>query len=206
MPISPPRCAIFAGMDAINEKTGTTPRPGFPGAPVQRIVLHPLARARAPIQPVAASKASQVQASDAEVFDNLPVTEQKALSEAGHVKDGRRWRVPKAVRLELFLYRIAHGATDAEAAAAAGYPPAAVLEWMRDSVFVERYNAAKASGYSVEALLEAAMQKALAGSDKMLEFLLCNLMPDRFRKTDRAEVQVQINLAERITNARRRAR
>ena len=43
-----------------------------------------------------------------------------------------------------------------------------------------------------------------SGSDRLLEFLLCNLAPDQFKRNADVKVDVGVNVAERLQAGRKR--
>jgi hypothetical protein len=110
----------------------------------------------------------------------------------------------KETRMREFLALVGAGYTDQDAAAAVGYSRWAPIQWKRSQPgFVDAYNRAK--HVNVDALITEAKRRALRGSDRLLEFLLCNLAPDQFKRTDNQRVDVNVNLADRLTAGRRRA-
>ena len=86
-------------------------------------------------------------------------------------------------RQEAFLELIKdYGTTDTAAAEAVGTSRWSSCRWKKDPVFKARYDAARAIG--IEVLVREAERRALNGSDRLLEFLLCNYAPDRFQKRE----------------------
>ena len=118
---------------------------------------------------------------------------------------GERVRVDQNLeRMREFLALVGAGYTDHEAATAVGYSRWAPVHWKRSQPgFMEAYNHAK--HVNVDALITEAKRRALRGSDRLLEFLLCNLASEQFKRTDSQRVDVNVNLAERLTAGRRRA-
>ncbi len=109
----------------------------------------------------------------------------------------------KETRMREFLALIGTGYTDQDAAAAVGYSRWAPISWKRRYPgFVDAYH--RATHVNVDALIKEAKRRALRGSDRLLEFLLCNLAPEQFKRTDTAKVDVNVNLAERINAGRKR--
>ncbi len=110
----------------------------------------------------------------------------------------------KETRMREFLALVGAGYTDHEAATAVGYSRWAPVHWKRSQPgFMEAYNHAK--HVNVDALITEAKRRALRGSDRLLEFLLCNLASEQFKRTDSQRVDVNVNLADRLTAGRRRA-
>lgn len=110
----------------------------------------------------------------------------------------------KETRMREFLALVGAGYTDQDAAAAVGYSRWAPINWKRVYPgFVDAYQRAK--HVNVDALIVEAKRRALRGSDRLLEFLLCNLAPEQFKRTDAAKIDVNVNLAERINAGRKRA-
>lgn len=113
--------------------------------------------------------------------------------------------VPSAVlRQREFLKCIEAGAKDIEAAAAVGVSRWMAWRWKKsDPEFLKAYEAAKV--VHVDQLVKEAKRRALHGSDRLLEFLLCNLAPDQFKKAPDTKVDVNIsNVAERLQAGRKR--
>lgn len=109
----------------------------------------------------------------------------------------------KETRMREFLALVGAGYTDHEAATAVGYSRWAPVHWKRSQPgFMEAYNHAK--HVNVDALITEAKRRALRGSDRLLEFLLCNLASEQFKRTDSQRVDVNVNLADRLTAGRRR--
>jgi hypothetical protein len=91
--------------------------------------------------------------------------------------------IPLTERQETFLGLIQdHGTTDTAAAEAAGVSRFSACRWKKDPDFKARYDAARKIG--IEHLVKEAERRALNGSDRLLEFLLCNYAPDRFQKRE----------------------
>lgn len=72
-----------------------------------------------------------------------------------------------------------------------------------DEAFKARYK--KAKEIIVDHLIQEAKRRAMNGSDRLLEFMLCNLAPDQFSKREKLEVDAQVNVAEILAKARKRA-
>lgn len=110
----------------------------------------------------------------------------------------------KETRMREFLALIGAGYTDQDAARAVGYSRWAPINWKRVYPgFVDAYNRAK--HVNVNALIDEAKRRALRGSDRLLEFLLCNLAPEQFKRQPDTKVDVNVNLADRIAAGRKRA-
>lgn len=107
-------------------------------------------------------------------------------------------------RQELFLELIADsGIRDSDAAAAIGMSRWAPARWRRDDpFFAERYKVARQ--IRIDHLVKEAERRAINGSDRLLEFLLCNYAPDRFSNKQKLEHTGELALAERLTRGRGR--
>jgi len=106
-------------------------------------------------------------------------------------------------RQSAFLELIeAHGIADADAALAVGVHRITVWRWKQEPDFAGRYRAARQ--VRVDHLVREAERRAMAGSDRMLEFLLCNYAPDRFSNKQKVEHSGDITIAERLARARKR--
>lgn len=104
---------------------------------------------------------------------------------------------------EEFLVLIAeYGTTDMAAAAAVGRSRWSPIEWKKDPAFLARYKAAKKIG--LEPLVREAERRAMNGSDRLLEFLLCNYAPERFSNKHKVELAGELGIAERLARARKR--
>lgn len=110
----------------------------------------------------------------------------------------------KAMRMKEFLQLVKEGCTDQEAAQAVGYSRWAPISWKRlYPGFVKAYHEAKTA--RVEDLIAEAKRRAMRNSDRLLEFLLCNLAPEQFKKAPDTKVDVNIsNVAERLQAGRKR--
>lgn len=92
----------------------------------------------------------------------------------------------KEERQEAFLAFIAENAgTDGNAAQAVGLTHWAIILWKRDPEFKKRY--LEARKISIEHLVKEAERRAMNGSDRLLEFLLCNYAPEKFTKREKVE-------------------
>lgn len=110
----------------------------------------------------------------------------------------------KETRMREFLALVGAGYTDQDAAKAVGYSRWAPIHWKRRYPgFIDAYDRAK--HINVDALIVEAKRRALRGSDRLLEFLLCNLAPEQFKRQPDAKLDVNVNLADRITAGRKRA-
>lgn len=109
----------------------------------------------------------------------------------------------KETRMREFLALVGAGYTDQDAAHAVGYSRWAPINWKKVYPgFIDAYNRAK--HVNVDALIVEAKRRALRGSDRLLEFLLCNLAPDQFKRNADVKVDVGVNLAERLQAGRKR--
>jgi transposase-like protein len=74
------------------------------------------------------------------------------------------------------------GASDSDVARAARIDRSTLYRWKQDPAFLGLYKAARQVG--IEQLVAEAERRAMRGSDRLLEFLLCNYAPDRFQKRE----------------------
>lgn len=89
-------------------------------------------------------------------------------------------------RQEAFLSLIEeHGVADREAAEIIGVSRWAVWRWKKDPDFSPRYKEARK--VRLEHLVKEAERRAMNGSDRLLEFLLCNYAPDKFSNKQKVE-------------------
>lgn len=89
-------------------------------------------------------------------------------------------------RKEAVLQLVGAGMNDSEAARAIGIGRWSIWRWKKeDATFLAAYKAAKR--ITVDKLVAEAERRALRGSDRLIEFLLCNYAPDKFRKTQHVE-------------------
>jgi len=96
-------------------------------------------------------------------------------------------------RQEAFLELIEAGARDPLAAEGAGVHRVTAYRWKRhDPEFKARYDAARE--VRLEHLVKEAERRAMNGSDKLLEFLLCNYAPDRFSNKQKVETTGAMSL------------
>lgn len=96
-------------------------------------------------------------------------------------------------RQEAFLGLIeAHGIADRDAAEIIGVSRWAIWRWKKDPDFAPRYKAARE--VRLEHLVKEAERRAMNGSDKLLEFLLCNYAPDRFSNKQKVEASGSLSL------------
>ncbi len=105
-------------------------------------------------------------------------------------------------RQEIFLGYIEGGARYYEAAAEAGVHRTTAWRWKADPDFIKRYRAARKC--SVARLKEEAARRAMAGSDRLLIFLLCSYAPEEFQERQVLDHRGKLDLAETITTARKR--
>lgn len=83
-------------------------------------------------------------------------------------------------RIEEFLRLLSAGCTVRQAAAGVALDWSAMYRRRRkDAEFAKRW--ADAQRVSVEALIAEAERRAMAGSDRLLMFMLTNLAPERFK-------------------------
>lgn len=96
-------------------------------------------------------------------------------------------------RQEAFLDLIeAHGIADTAATDIIGVSRWTVWRWKKDPDFAPRYKAARE--VRLEHLVKEAERRAMNGSDKLLEFLLCNYAPDRFSNKQKVEASGNLSL------------
>lgn len=109
----------------------------------------------------------------------------------------------KETRMREFLALVGAGYTDQDAAHAVGYSRWVSYRWKKEYPgFLDAYDRAK--HINVDALIIEAKRRALRGSDRLLEFLLCNLAPEQFKRQPDVKVDVGVNLAERLAAGRKR--
>jgi hypothetical protein len=106
-------------------------------------------------------------------------------------------------RQEAFLALIEEsGIRDSDGAVLVGVSRWAVWRWKKDPEFALRYQAARQ--VRLEHLIKEAERRAMNGSDKMLEFLLCNYAPDKFSNKQKLEHSGEVSIADRLARARQR--
>lgn len=107
-------------------------------------------------------------------------------------------------RQEAFLELVeASGARDCDVAEAVGLNRWTVWHWKKTNPeFWARYKASRK--ISLEHLVREAERRAINGSDRLLEFLLCNYAPEKFSNRQKLEHSVGDDLVERLAAARRR--
>lgn len=89
-------------------------------------------------------------------------------------------------RQDAILALVEAGCNDSEACRALGINRFTIWRWKRDYPdFLSRYK--KAKSVTLGKLVAEAERRAMRGSDKLLEFLLCNYAPDQFRRTQHIE-------------------
>jgi hypothetical protein len=95
---------------------------------------------------------------------------------------------PEADRKALFLDMIrATGCTDVDAATIAGVSRWTAWRWKKnDPEFAKQYDDMRKIG--VEHLVKEAERRAMHGSDRLLEFLLCNYAPERFKRKETVDL------------------
>ena len=74
--------------------------------------------------------------------------------------------------------------------------------WRADPAFMKRYEAARRA--SVAKLKREAERRAMAGSDRLLIFLLCAYAPDEFQERQVLDHRGRLDLANTIAQARKR--
>ncbi len=106
-------------------------------------------------------------------------------------------------RQEAFLHLIeTHGIADKDAYEILGVTRWTLWRWKKDAEFLARYEEARKIG--MPHLEAEAKRRAMNGSDRLLEFLLCNYDPARFSNKQKLEVHGEVTLAERLARARKR--
>ena len=105
-------------------------------------------------------------------------------------------------RQEIFLAFVEGGARYAEAAAETGVHRVTAWRWRADPAFIKRYEAARKA--SVSRLKREAERRAMAGSDRLLIFLLCAYAPDEFQERQVLDHRGKLDLASTIAQARKR--
>ncbi len=106
-------------------------------------------------------------------------------------------------RKALVLACIEGGARYNEAAELIGVSRVTAWRWKRDDAeFVRRYRAART--ISVAKLKREAERRAMAGSDRLLIFLLCNYAPEEFQERQTLDHRGKLDLAQTIAQARKR--
>lgn len=96
-------------------------------------------------------------------------------------------------RQEAFLDLLnEHGLNDRDAAEIVGVSRWTVWRWKKEPDFAPRYKAARQ--VRLDHLIKEAERRAMNGSDKLLEFLLCNYAPDQFSNKQKVEHQGGFNL------------
>lgn len=93
-------------------------------------------------------------------------------------------------RQRIFLEGIASGLNYGEASAMAEVDRVTTWRWRQDPAFMARVKEARE--VSIDMLVKEAERRALRGSDKLLEFLLCNYAPDRFQRTQKLEMDARV--------------
>ncbi len=105
-------------------------------------------------------------------------------------------------RQEIFLAYIEGGARYNEAAAETGVHRVTAWRWKADPDFIKRFRAARKC--SVARLKEEAERRAMAGSDRLLVFLLCSYAPEEFQERQVLDHRGKLDLANTIAQARKR--
>lgn len=107
-----------------------------------------------------------------------------------------------AERQEMFLACISGGARHSEAAQDIGVHRVTAWRWKQDPGFRKRYQAARRA--SVTTLKREAERRAMAGSDRLLIFLLCAYAPEEFQERQVMEHRGKLDIASTIAQARKR--
>lgn len=105
-------------------------------------------------------------------------------------------------RQEIFLGCIEGGARYNEAAEETGVHRVTAWRWRADATFMKRYEAARKA--SVAKLKREAERRAMAGSDRLLIFLLCAYAPEEFQERQVLDHRGKLDIADTITRARKR--
>ncbi len=105
-------------------------------------------------------------------------------------------------RQEIFLACIEGGARYSEAAEETGVHRVTAWRWKADPDFMKRYEAARRA--SVAKLKREAERRAMAGSDRLLIFLLCAYAPEEFQERQVLDHRGKLDIAETISRARKR--
>lgn len=106
-------------------------------------------------------------------------------------------------RQEAFLALIeSEGLGDREAAEIIEVTRWTVWRWKKQPEFQPRY--AHARQVRLDHLIKEAERRAMRGSDRLLEFLLCNYAPDKFSNKQKLEHSGEVELTERLARARAR--
>lgn len=105
-------------------------------------------------------------------------------------------------RQELFLAAISGGARYNEAAEEAGVHRVTAWRWKAHPAFIKQYEAARKA--SVAKLKREAERRAMAGSDRLLIFLLCAYAPEEFQERQLMEHRGKLDIASSIAQARKR--
>jgi transposase len=105
-------------------------------------------------------------------------------------------------RQEIFLAFVEGGARYNEAAEEAGVHRVTAWRWRADPAFMKRYEAARKA--SVSKLKREAERRAMAGSDRLLIFLLCAYAPEEFQERQVIDHRGKLDLANTIAQARKR--
>lgn len=103
----------------------------------------------------------------------------------------------------MFLALIEGGARYYEAAEETGVHRVTAWRWKADAGFIKRYQAARRA--SVTTLKREAERRAMAGSDRLLIFLLCAYAPEEFQERQVLDHRGKVDIAETISRARKRA-
>lgn len=105
-------------------------------------------------------------------------------------------------RQEMFIAAVSGGARYNEAAEEAGVHRVTAWRWRADAAFMKRFDAARKA--SVTRLKREAERRAMAGSDRLLIFLLCAYAPQEFQERQVVDHRGKVDLANSIAQARQR--
>lgn len=122
------------------------------------------------------------------------------IDDSGNDLTGHDLRI---ARKQAALELRAEGMTKNDVAAGVGVVRHTITRWIQtDPEFAARWR--EATHFKVDDLKSEALRRAMAGSDKLLMFMLCNLAPDQFSQTQKIEHSGAIQMAQAILAARRR--
>lgn len=100
-----------------------------------------------------------------------------------------------SVRRELYVEAVACGMSFSGAAEFAGVDRSTGWRWRQDPEFRQRVKDARQ--VTVDRLRAEAERRAMCGSDRLLEFLLCNYDPEKFRPArQRVEISGHLSTSE----------
>lgn len=93
---------------------------------------------------------------------------------------------------QIYLEGITSGMDYAEASALAGIDRSTGYRWRQDPGYMGLIRAARR--VTIDRLKEEAERRAMRGSDKLLEFLLCNYAPEQFKRAQSVDLTAKIDL------------